>query len=291
MNPLHTFLARLRAIFNKPALDADFAEELAQHLDAATADGIRAGMTPDEAQRQARIALGGVEQTRELHRDARGLPWLEELVRDVRCALRSLRKAPGFALAATLTLGLGIGACVAVFSAVDTVLLRPLPFPEPDRLVRVAEKTVHARVLPVAYRNFQDLSARSRSFAGLAAISGQDFTLQGIGDAERVFGAKVSADFLSTFGATPAFGRDFTVDDDKDGAAPVAILGPDIWRRLFGADPSVIGRTVVLDGRAYSIVGIAPPGFRLPLAPAGEVFVPAGNGIAGSLDADRGAHL
>jgi len=175
-------------------------------------------------------------------------------------------EGPGFTLAATLTLGLGIGACVAVFSAIDTVPLAPAAFPEPDRLVRVAEKTVHARVLPVAYRNFQDLAARSHSFAGPAAISGQDFTLQGIGDAERIFGAKVSADFLSTFGAAPAFGRDFTVDDDKDGAAPVAILGPDIWRRLFGADPGVIGRTVVLDGRAYSIVGIAPSGFRLPLA-------------------------
>ena len=131
--------SRLRAVFTKPALDADFDEELAQHLAAATADNIRSSMTPDEARRQAQIALGGVEQTRELHRDARGLPWLEDLARDIRFALRGLAKTPGFTLVAVLTLALGIGSCTAIFSVINRVLFHPLDVPGAERIVVIRE--------------------------------------------------------------------------------------------------------------------------------------------------------
>jgi hypothetical protein len=139
MKILSELLSRLRAVFTKPALDADFDEELAQHLAAATADNIRSSMTPDEARRQAQIALGGVEQTRELHRDARGLPWLEDLARDIRFALRGLAKTPGFTLVAVLTLALGIGSCTAIFSVINRVLFHPLDVPGAERIVVIRE--------------------------------------------------------------------------------------------------------------------------------------------------------
>jgi hypothetical protein len=160
-------LARIRAVFTKPALDADFAAELAQHVDAATEDNIRAGLSPEEARRQARIALGGIEQTRELHRDARGLPWLENLSRDVRFALRMLRKSPGFTTVAVFTLALGIGANTAIFSVFYSVLLRPLPYPDQDHLVFIHESSERYSGDTVSYGNFLDWREQQRSFTAI----------------------------------------------------------------------------------------------------------------------------
>ncbi|HSD29527.1 MAG TPA: ABC transporter permease [Vicinamibacteria bacterium] len=188
---------------------------------------------------------------------------LDALRQDASHALRRLRQAPGFTLVAVATLALGIGATSAIFSVVNAVLLRPLPVPEPDRLVRVAQ-TWKGRPAVYSPQNFLDVEAQATSFSGMAAIDTNGVTLTGQGTATRLEGASVSASFFDVLRVRPLRGRGFLAGENEPGRTRVAVLGYPLWRDRFGADPGVVGRTVSLNRQAYVLVGVAPPGFRYP---------------------------
>jgi predicted permease len=272
-------LSRLCAVFTKPALDADFDAELAQHLEAATADNIRSGMTPDEARRQARIALGGVDQTRELHRDARGLPWLEDFVRDVRFAARMLRRSQGFTFVAVATLALGIGANTAIFSVFYGVLLRPLPYPEQDRLVFIHDWSKETPFDPVSYLNFVAWREQQQSFTAVGVARPWQFSYAGPNETERLNGAVASYDVFAAIGMAPVRGRLFTAEDDKPGAERTVVLRASLWKRLFGGRDSIIGEKIKLSGEFHTVIGVLPDDFRVPLEGA-ELWVPIGQSLS-----------
>ncbi len=280
MKNLRTLLARLRAVFTKPALDADFAEELAQHLEAATEDNIRAGMAPAEARRQARIALGGVEQTRELHRNARGLPWLENLARDARFAVRMLRRSPGFTVVAVATLALGIGANTAIFSVFYGVLLRPLPYPRQNRLVLIHDWSKDTPFYPVSYLNFVVWREQQQSFTAIGVARPWQFSYAGPNETERLNGAVASYDLFAAIGLAPVRGRLFAADDDKPGAERTVVLRASLWKRLFGGRDSVIGEKIKLSGELHTVIGILPDDFRVPLEGA-ELWTPISPSLTG----------
>ena len=259
-------LARLRAVFTKPALDADFEAELAQHLEAATADNIRRGMTPDEARRQACIALGGLDQTRELHRDTRGLPWLEDTWRDLRFSLRQFARSPGFTAIAVLTLALGIGANTAIFSVVNAVLLRPLPYALPDRLVQVWSRFTGIGLSndlnAISVPEFNELAAQAHCFSQVAALRpGASFNLNVDGLPQRVEGAYVTPSLFPLLGVPAVLGRTFAAAEAEPGRNSVVVLSHGLWQRAFGNDPGVLGRQLNLNGVSHEVVGVMPAGF------------------------------
>ncbi|HSE67949.1 MAG TPA: ABC transporter permease, partial [Gemmatimonadales bacterium] len=197
------------------------------------------------------------------------------ILNDLRYAARSLRRAPGFTLAAVLTLGLSIGATSAIFNVVNSVLLRPLPFADARRLVFLREAD-HAdavdQAFPVSPGDFLDWRDRNRVFSEIGAIQTVGFNLAGEGSPERITAAAVSASVFPMLGVTPALGRGFTTEDDRAGAPRVALLSHGLWQRQFGGDPTVLGRSVTLNGDLYSVIGIAPP-MRFPTSEA-ELWVP-----------------
>jgi len=195
-------------------------------------------------------------------RDARGVSLAETLAQDLRYGWRTLLKAPGFAAAALFTLALGIGASTAIFSLVYGILLRPLPFRDPSRLVVLNETTPKVGNVSVSYPNFQDWRAQSRTFSEMAAVSSVNFNMTGIGQPEHVAGLAVSPDFLSMAGVQPVIGRRFTSEEEKAGTAPVLLLSYTLWQTHFGAEQGVIGRVIHLDSGTYTIVGVLPPDFR-----------------------------
>jgi predicted permease len=266
MRHLRVFVRRISGLFRKDRRDRELAEEIESNLQMHIADNLRAGMSAGEARRQALIKLGGVESIKESCRDQRGLPVFDTLVQDVRYGLRGLRRSPGFAVTAVLTLALGIGATTAIFSAVYALLIHPLPYRDPGRLVWVAERPRSALsggavVGPdmIAWRE------RGRPFEAVAGYtSNLEYTLTGAGDAVRIPGADVSANFLSLLGVAPQIGRDFGPADEHRASPPVALLSDALWRERFSADPRVVGTMLSLDRNAYTVVGVLPPRFRFP---------------------------
>jgi len=254
------FISRVRAVFDKTALDADFNDELAHHLEAATADNIRAGMTPDEARRSALLALGGVEQARELHRDARGLPFLENILRDFRIGLRSLRKSPGFTIVAIATLALGIGMNTAMFSMLNGLLLRPLSFSQVGQLFRVDRNSPNQPQADHSADNFLDIRAASADLADLAGLQPWGSTLQSPdGSAEIVSQAKVSANFFDVLQVAPLYGRRFRPGEELPKQNNAIALSYEYWLRRFGGRQDVVGTVVRLDKQSVEIVAVMPP--------------------------------
>src|SRR5437899_8604807 len=188
---------------------------------------------------------------------------MDTLLHDLRSAFRALRHHPGFTLTAVLTLGLGIGANVAIFSVVNAVLLRPLPFEQPDRLVRVWGLHPQIGHESASLPDYLDWRAQTPSLASLSALSNTRFTLTGTGEPQMIRGAFVTADFFRTLGVAPLRGRTFTAGEDRRAAARVVVLGEGLWRRRFGADPAVLGRSIQLNGTAYTVVGITPASARI----------------------------
>src|SRR3981189_3224302 len=193
---------------------------------------------------------------------------------DVRYGLRVLAKNPGFTAVAILTLALGIGANTALFSVVNGVLLNPLPFPNPDQLVAVYSRTANFKESSSSYPNFLDWQKQNKSFASLGAFRSESYNLTGIGEPERLNCHMVSAEFLPALGISLALGRNFRAEEDQAGAAPVALLGDGLWRRKFAASPDILGKTLTLNGKSYTVVGVAPS--RTPVFSPTAVFVPIG---------------
>jgi predicted permease len=266
-------------LWRRNQMEAQLDKEMQFHLDQHASELIARGQNPEEARRAARLALGGPEQVKEMCRDSRGTRWLEDLFQDVRFALRMLRKNPGFAAVALLTLAIGSGATTVMFTVVNGVMLKPFPYPEPDKLLRVQEKTEKAtrqgNLWSFTYPNYLDCAKEIRSL-DMAATRFSGGALREPDKAEYVDGREVSSGFFSMLGATPVFGRDFTPEDDRLGAAPVVIISNGLWRRIFASSPGAIGKQIVLDEKSYSVAGVLPAGFQWADQPALDVFTPIG---------------
>jgi len=261
---LRGWLMRLFGLFHRARREREFAEELESHLALHIEDNLRAGMSPEEARRQAHIKLGGVALTQELHREQRGLPMLETLLQDLRFGVRMLRKNPGFSLVAILTLALGIGANTAIFSVVNALLLRPLPFPELERVVAIWETGLEVERTETTVATYLDWRAQNQSFEQLALHRAWAVNITGIEPPERVMGFLVSPNFLDALGVKPVLGRGFQSGEDQPGNDNVAILLHGLWQRRFGGDPNIIGQQVMLNDAARTIIGVMPPEFDYP---------------------------
>jgi predicted permease len=261
-------------------MEEQLEKELRFHLDQNTADLIARGYLPDEARRQARLTFGGPEQVKEECRRARGTRRLEDLLQDCRYALRTLRQKPAFAAVAVCTLALGSGATTVMFTVINGVLLKPLPYPEPERLVKVEEQTKGITDYrwgdrwAFSYPNFLDCKREIRSL-DLAARRYGGGAVRGTGEAEYVDGFQISSQLFAVLGVTPVRGRAFRPEEDRPGSAPVIIISYGLWQRQFGGNPAAIGMPLVFDGKPDTVVGIAPSSFRL----GGEevdIFTPLG---------------
>jgi putative ABC transport system permease protein len=266
-------LIRLRALFRREAVENELDDELRFHFEQQVEKFVRSGMSLPEARRRARLEFGGADQIKEECREARGTHFLETLVQDVRYALRALRKSPGFTTIAVLTLTLGIGANTAIFSAVNPILFEPLPYPHPNRIMMVWDISDGARS-EVTFHTYREIAERNRSFDALAISEGWQPTISGQAEPERLDGVSVSADYFRALGVRPAMGRDFELSDNAYHGPNVTILSYGLWQRRFGGDRSIIGRQIVLDGDAYTIVGVMPRGFENVLTSKAEIWSP-----------------
>jgi len=285
---------RLQALFRRSRVEGEMEEELRAHIERRAEDLMHQGVSRAVAERQARLEFGGYQRFKEEIREALGTHMLETILQDVRYGLRMLRKAPGFTAVAVLTLALGIGANTAIFSVVDAVLLRPLPYPQPDKLMMVHQ------VLPakgvsgagMSYPNFQDWARGARSFEELTGMRATEFALSGAGEARSVVGGAVTSGYFPMFRVKPAIGRLLAPSDDAPGAAAVVVLSGRLWQSQFGGDPGIVGKTILLDQHPFTVVGVVPGDFR-PLVPAGkeEFWVPLlQDPIAAQLYQRRGGH-
>lgn len=278
MRRLRATLVRFLSLFERDRLDRELAAELESHLAMHIEDNLRGGMTATEARRQALLKLGGLAQVTERYRERRGLPVLENLLRDLGFSARMLRRNPGFATVAVLTLGLGIGVNTAIFSVVNAVILRPLPFPEPERLVLVwATNTERGDTEDVAtYPDFADWRAQSRSFEQMAAFTTRPMTIAGDDQTELVRAVQATPGFFETLGFAPVLGRTFSPEEGEPGTAPVAVLSDGAWKRFFGGRSDVLGRTIRANETAYTIIGVMAPDFRVSFSPGPpeQIYVP-----------------
>jgi MacB-like periplasmic core domain len=277
MRPKHwlfTIPLRLRSLFRWAEADQELDDELHDHLDRKTEEYVARGMTHEEAHRHARLELGGFEQTKEKCRDARRVNWIQDLLQDLRYGLRLLRKSPGFTTTAVLTLALGIGANTALFTIVNSVLLGPLPYPQPNQLVAIYQKTAQFQAAGVTYPDFLDWQQQNRSFSLLEAYTEHDFNLTDAGEPEKLRGQMISAGFFSLLRVKPLLGRTFRPEEDQAGANAVALLAEGLWKRRFASSPDILGHSLNLYGKEYTVVGVVPgdaPFFR-----PSDVFVPIG---------------
>ena len=260
-------------LFRKNDREAEMMEEIRQHLDLLTERNIAAGMSPDEARNAARREFGGVEQIKEIAREERIWMWPEQLWKDFRFALRQLRKSPAFTLVAILTLALGIGANVAIFSVVNAVLLRPFAFAQPEKLIWIWSQRPQTMRGNFTLPEFCDYRDQNTLLDGLAAIASYNANLTDQSEAERVQGVRLSANIFQILGVQPLLGRVLDAADDRPGAPAVALISHGLWARRYGKQSSVIGTNVTLNGEPRVIVGVLPPDFVLPNLDS-EVVVP-----------------
>ena len=273
--PLLPRIASLwRNLSDKENVDRELAEEIRAHVELLTENKIKEGLNPQEARRAALVEMGGIEQVQESVREVRHGRLLEDLLQDARYALRSLRKHPGFTVIAILTLALGIGANTAIFSVINAVLLRPLPYENADQLVVLVE-TISERPIGVSYPDFVDWRTQNTVFENVVAVRQREsFNLTGAGESERLQGKLVSANLLSTLGVKPILGRDFAAEDDRPGAAPVVMLSHALWQRRFGSDEKIIGKQLTLNRESFTVIGVTPPDFQFGID--ADVSVPIG---------------
>jgi putative ABC transport system permease protein len=261
---------RLIALFTWSARDRDMDQEMAFHVDSMTREYVRSGMSEAEAERTARRRFGSVLRLKEQGHDVRSARVVEDVARDVRHMARGLRRSPGFAIAVVLTLALGIGGNTAIFSVVDQLLLRPLPYPDGERLLTIyesllgADRNLGVKRNVVSPANWLDWQRESRTLQGLAAWQTMlgGVTMTGVGEPTRLNGQAVSSEFFPLLGVEPALGRTFSERDDRPNAPSVIVISHQLWQLRFAGDPNVIGRVVQLNDRPTEIIGVMPAGFR-----------------------------
>lgn len=268
MTALRTLAARLRTALWRRSGERDTSEEIRGHLDLLIDEHIRRGLSPDDARDAALRSFGNLTETTEACRETRGFPALDHLTQDMRYAARSVRKSRGFSLVVVSCIALGVGANTAIFSIVDGILLRPLAYHEPDRLVVVRGIIGQvAHVYPTVPVNAPQLVRWRReavSFEELTALRPARFTLTGRGEPQLIAGARVSANLLRTLGVKPLEGRFFLDEEDRPGPDDVVVLGHELWKQRFGGDRAAVGTTLMLDDRRYTVVGVLPQSFRFP---------------------------
>lgn len=269
------FFAKLRSSFANPRMDRDLDSEMASHLEMAVGENIKRGVSPEEARRTALVRFGGVEQAKAKQHEARGFPGLDILWLDLRYTFRTMRRDPGFTLVAVLILMLGIGANIAVFSVVNTIMLRPLPFQDPQQLVWIAgNKGIGGRSAQTYSSDaYKELIAQNRSFkdvTGYFAYSTDgDMRLMGNGEPQPITGIMVLQNFFETLGVKPIVGRSFTADECKHNAAPVVLLSYGFWKQHFAADRNIVGKVVRISDQSMTVIGVLPETFDF-----GSVFSP-----------------
>lgn len=262
---LHDLLYRLRALVHRRAMDAEVDEELRDHLERETEKYRRAGLAPHEARRRAHLALGGSEQIKQRVRESRGTRFVDDLVQDLRYAMRSFAKTPGLTVLIVLSLAIGIGANTAIFSVTSTLLLKPLPYPAPDRLAILWLRSPGIGI-PQDWPSpgqFHDITAQNHVFADTALAFGRGYTLTERTKAMKVDGIQATSSLLPMLGAKPMLGRLFLPEEDEPGKPETVVLTYGFWHREFADDPHIVGRAITLDGQTHTVVGVLSPGFRL----------------------------
>jgi predicted permease len=288
MRSLRAWLLRLGGLFQKERRDRAFSAELEIHLQLHIEDNLRAGMTPEQARREAFIKLGGIEQTKEIYRERHSLPFIETLLQDLGYAVRMLRKNPGFTAVAILTVALGVGANTVIFSLVNGVLLRPLSYKDPQQLFVVREVvpqwTKSYPLLAANLPDFQIWQKECQSFEQVAIAEALEMNLSGTGEAEEIHGVRASANLLNLLGEHPLLGRSFLPEEDQTGKDRVVILTDAFWRSRFHGDPGIIDRTITLNGEPHAVIGVLRASFHFPkeigtlsgFAPRIDFFKPLG---------------
>ena len=255
----------------------DLDQDIRDHIERETQDNIARGMAPKEARFAAVRKFGNVTRVREETRNVWSFVWFEQLLQDVRYGLRSLSKTPGFAAVAIITMALGIGANTAIFSVVYAALLKPLPYPNPGQLVNVFEEKAQEGATQdgASYPNYEEWREQNDAFSELAVIAQHELTLTGYGEPSVVTAGVVTPEMFSLLGVEPLAGREFLPEDGKRGAAPVVIVSENLWRSRLGADPNIVGKSISLDKREFTVIGIAPAGFQSPvLGSRQDIWVP-----------------
>ncbi len=263
MTWLRVFIHRLRGLFLKRRLEQELDEEIRSHLDMQIEDNLRHGMSPNEARYHALRKFGGVEQVKESYRDRYSLSAVDSTLQDLRYALRALRRSPGFAVVAALTLALGIGANTAIFSLIDAVLLKRLPVKQPEQLVLLRHADRRATVTPFGYHTYKQFRDQNQVFSGVLAYHPLRLTVSVDGQPEpAVAGQLVSGNYYAVLGVNAALGRTIVPDDDRaPGESPVCVISHNYWQRRFAGDPVVVGKIIHLSGSPFTIVGVTPPEF------------------------------
>jgi len=278
---LSSLRLRLRSLFRRSAVERDLSDELGDHLERKAAQYQSSGLTAEEARRAALHDIDGLELRKEQCRDTRRVRPIEDLAQDLRYSLRALRKSPGFTATAILTLALGIGANAAIFSVVNAVLLRALPYRDSGQILTLAQN----ESLP----DLEDIRQQARSFSAVSGITRQALDFIGAGEPVQIIGGLCTADLFPVLGVQPSIGRAFTLEEDHFGGSALVLLTHGFWARHFGSDPAVLGKSIRLSGNSYTILGVLPPDFWLPGNPV-DVLVPlrVGNGVAAQF---RGVHF
>lgn len=295
MRRFHRIFLQVRSILHKSRVERELSDELRFHLEEQIQENRAKGMSTAQARTAAMREFGGVEQLKEECRDARGTQLLETLWQDVRFGLRMLGKSPGFTIIVLLTLALGIGCNTAFFSVVNGVLLNPLPYPHPDRLVAVDASKANFTHGSISYPNFLDWRRMNHSFSFFAVSRSTSFLMTGTGAPEPLNAVAVTSDFFPMLGIRPVIGRSFTPAEDQIGVGHVAAISTDLWRRKFAGSPDVIGKEISLDGKGYTVVGVFPGHLDLPMRyfAAVDVYIPLGeftNSLVGNRLAGLGIH-
>ena len=261
MRSLRATLTRVIGLIARRRADQNLRDELDAHVAMHIEDNTRAGMTPDQAGREARLALGGIEQTKERYRDRRSLPWLDQFEQDVRYAVRVVRRSPGFAVVAVLSLALGIGANTLVFSIVNALVLAPFPVDRPEQVVFVQGGASDG--IGQSFPNYRDLRDRNTTFDGLLGYRLSPMNVEWTAGPERAWGYFATGNYFEVLGLRPAVGRFFRADEDRQvGTAPLAVLSYEAWHAHFSGNPSIVGQTIRINRFPFTIVGVAPAGFH-----------------------------